>query len=239
VGQLPVTGPAQGRAGSQHFPTTQATWIVEASRGDDSRLGELAARIIERYAQPLEAYAQGSTLREIAEPRDIVHAFLVAKFASPAATRAYLAAWNASGLSLRRWMMNGLLLHARGIVRDAQRSRERSFDGAERTVASNASTAEDIFERAWAQAILAEACVQVELTLAAEGRDRAWRVFRVHSIDGRAYSELEEEFGLSRQQMADLVRGVTAKLRTRVRELLDEEGRIGDDAVDEIVRLLS
>jgi hypothetical protein len=224
---------------NQHFPTTHATWVHEAQSEDDAVLARLAQRLIERYAQPLEAYAQGSTLREIAEPRDIVHAFLVAKFASPAATRAYLAAWNASGLSLRRWLMNGLLLHARGIVRDAQRSRERPFDGAERAVASNASTAEDIFERAWAQAILAEACAQVELTLAAEGRDRAWRVFRVHSIDGRAYSELEEEFGLSRQQMADLVRGVTAKLRTRVRELLDEEGLPGDEGVDEIVRLLT
>ena len=70
-------------------------------------------------------------------------------------------------------------------------------------------------------------------------RDSAWRVFRVHSIDGRAYSELEEEFGLSRQQMADLVRGVTAKLRTRLRELLDEEGLPGDEGVDEIVRLLT
>jgi hypothetical protein len=32
---------------------------------------------------------------------------------------------------------------------------------------------------------------------------------------------------------------VTARLRARVRELLDEEGRFGEDGVDEIVRLLS
>jgi hypothetical protein len=35
------------------------------------------------------------------------------------------------------------------------------------------------------------------------------------------------------------VRGVTARLRARLRELLDEEGRFGDDAIDEIVRLLT
>ncbi len=59
------------------------------------------------------------------------------------------------------------------------------------------------------------------------------------TIAGRAYGELEAEFALSRQQMADLVRGVTARLRTRLRELLDEEGHFGDDAIDEIVRLLT
>ena len=227
------------RASAQHFPTTHATWVHDARSDDDALVARLAQRAIERYAQPLEAYAQGSSLREIAEPRELVHGFLVAKFASAATTRAYLAAWNASGLTLRRWMMNGLLLHARGVVRDRRRTRERPFDGAERTVASAGPGPDDLFERAWAQAILAEACTQVEATLVAEGRDRAWRVFRLHSIDGKPYGELEDAFGLSRQQMADLVRGVTAKLRARVRELLDEEGLPGDEGVDEIVRLLS
>ena len=64
-------------------------------------------------------------------------------------------------------------------------------------------------------------------------------MFRLHALDGVPYRDLEAEFALSRQQMADLVRGVTARLRTRIRELLDEEGRFGDDAIDEIVRLLS
>jgi hypothetical protein len=224
----------------QHFPTTHATTILEATRSPHAdALAAVAARIIERYAQPLEAYAQGSTLREIGEPRDLVHGFLVAKFGTPETCRAYLESWNASGLTLRRWMMNGLLLHVRGVVRDARRSREKPLDS---TLGGLASTEPDpaaAFERAWAKAILAEACAQVEQALVAEGRDRAWRVFRLHVLDGIPYSNLEAEFGLSRQQMADLVRGVTARLRTRIRELLDEEGRFGDDAIDEIIQLLS
>lgn len=227
------------REATQRFPTTHATWVHDARSDDDAVLAQLAARIIERYAQPLEAYAQGSSLREIAEPREIVHGFLVAKFTSADATRAYLAAWNASGLTLRRWMMNGLLLHARGVVRDRSRTRERALDGGERGLASSAPGPDDLFERAWARAILAEACAQVEAALVAEGRDRAWRVFRMHSLDGRPYADLESEFALSRQQMADLVRGVTARLRTRLHELLDEEGLPGDEGVDEIVRLLT
>ena len=224
----------------QHFPTTHATTILEATRSPHAdALAAVAARIIERYAQPLEAYAQGSTLREIGEPRDLVHGFLVAKFGTPETCRSYLESWNASGLTLRRWMMNGLLLHVRGIVRDARRSREKPLDS---TLGGLASTEPDpaaAFERAWAKAILAEACAQVEQALVAEGRDRAWRVFRLHVLDGVPYGDLERDFALSRQQMADLVRGVTARLRARVRELLDEEGHFGDDAIDEIILLLS
>ena len=168
-----------------------------------------------------------------------MHAFLIAKFATPATCRAYLEAWNASGLTLRRWMMNGLLLHVRGIVRDAQRSREKPLDASIASLASAQPDPAAAFERAWARAILSEACAQVEQALVAEGRDRAWRVFRLHALDGVPYRDLEAGFALSRQQMADLVRGVTARLRARIRELLDEEGRFGDDAIDEIVRLLS
>ena len=78
-----MTDPRAGRA-TQHFPTTHATWIIESTRGDEQSLAAVAARIIERYAQPLEAYAQGSSLREIGDPRELVHAFLIAKFGSPA-----------------------------------------------------------------------------------------------------------------------------------------------------------
>lgn len=239
MGPVPVSDPGAGRA-ADRFPTTHATTIVEATRAGDAALAAVAARILERYAQPLEAYAQGSSLREIAEPRELVHGFLVARFATPASTRAYLEAWNASGLTLRRWMMNGLLLHVRGVVRDAQRSREKPLAGAATEfIASGDPGPSEAFERAWARAILAEACAQVEQALAAEGRDRAWRIFRLHALDGAAYRDLETEFALSRQQMADLVRGVTARLRARIRDLLDEEGLAGDDGVDEIIRLLT
>ncbi len=235
---MPVTAES-GTGRTQHFPTTHSTWVIESARGDEAALAAVAARVLERYAQPLEAYAQGSSLREIGDPRELVHAFLIAKFATPAICRAYLEAWNASGLTLRRWMMNGLLLHVRGMVRDAQRSREKPLDASLAMLASAQPEPAAAFERAWAKAILAEACAQVEQALVAEGRDRAWRVFRLHALEGQPYGDLEREFALSRQQMADLVRGVTARLRARIHELLDEEGRFGDDAIDEIVRLLT
>jgi hypothetical protein len=64
-------------------------------------------------------------------------------------------------------------------------------------------------------------------------------VFRRHAIDGRSYVDLEHELGLGRQQMADLVRGVTRRLRARVLELLEVEGGDAADQLREVIRLLS
>ena len=108
----------------------------------------------------------------------------------------------------------------------------------EQLVTAGTGAAKIFVIRAWALALLSEACASVEASLVAEGRDRAWTVFRRHAIDGRSYLDLEAELGLGRQQMADLVRSVTKRLRVRVVELLEDEG--GDAAEDllEVIRLV-
>jgi hypothetical protein len=73
-----------------------------------------------RYREPLLAYARGSTLRQLAEPDELVHGFFASFLGRPGS----LERWAESGTRLRRWMMNGLVLHARGLRRDASRNRE-------------------------------------------------------------------------------------------------------------------
>jgi len=190
-----------------------------------------------RYAEPLAVYAAGSSLRQIAEPNELVHGFFVQSLARPD----FLNRYQASGMRLRRWLMNGLLLHARGIVRD--RSRQQRREGLPLDTASHLAegdaTAEAAYNRAWALALLSEACTSIEAALVAEGRDRAWTVFRRHALDGRSYLDLEAELGLGRQQMADLVRSVTKRLRVRVLELLEDEGGSASDDLLEVIRLVT
>ena len=183
---LPITAPR-----ADHFPTTELTTLLRGLRtvlldGAQPRVSaahaQLAETIMSRYAAPLEAYARGSTLREIAEPADLVHGF----FASSLADATYFTRYQASGMRMRRWLMNGLLLHARSVA-----------------------------------------------------RDRAWTVFRRHAIDGRSYIDLEGELGLGRQQMADLVRGVTKRIRARMLELLESEGGDAAEELRDVLRLVS
>lgn len=219
------------------FPTTALTTLLDSvRRGDVGAASELRARIMTRYAEPLAIYAAGSSLREIAEPNDLVHGFFAHALSAPG----FFMRYQSSGMRLRRWLMNGLLLHARSVIRDRTRRARREGTPLDRAVdrADDDPTAEAAYNRAWALALLSEACASVEASIVAEGRDRAWTVFRRHAIDGRSYVDLEAELGLGRQQMADLVRSVTKRLRLRVMELLEDEG--GDPAEDllEVIRLV-
>ena len=219
------------------FPTTALTTLLDKLRcGDSDAPSLLRARIMSRYAEPLAIYAAGSSLREIAEPRDLVHGFFASGLSRADFFRRYLA----SGMRLRRWLMNGLLLHARSVARDRARQvrREGTPLDAAITIADGNSSAEDAYHRAWALALLSEACASVEASLVAEGRDRAWTAFRRHALDGRSYLDLETELGLGRQQMADLVRSVTKRLRARVVELLEDEGGDASEDLLEVIRLV-
>jgi hypothetical protein len=228
-----------------HFPTTHLTALLDdlrtVLRDESSPAGSPAHRriaetLMSRYAGPLEVYARGSSLREIAEPAELVHGFLAAALADPT----YLERFRASGMRLRRYLMNGLLLHARGVARDRGRqARREGGDPAQLEAAAAAhGSPEAAFDRAWALAILSEACASVETALLAEGRDRAWTVFRRHAIDGRSYIDLESELGLGRQQMADLVRMVTRRLRARMLELLEAEGGDAAEELRDVLRLV-
>ena len=79
----------------------------------------------------------------------------------------------------------------------------------------------------------------MEGALLVEGRDRAWTIIRRHAIDRRSAVEFESAPGLGRPQMADLVRGVTRRLRARMMELLEAEGGDAADELRDVLRLVS
>lgn len=228
------------------FPSTRLTQLLDELRTVrlDSPRSEcssahrrIAEQVMARYAAPLEIYAKGSPLRDIAEPAELVHGF----FASALTDPSYFGRYQASGMRLRRWLMNGLLLHARGVARDRARLMRREGAAMDLVATPHAAveSAEQAFDRAWAIAILSDACAAVEGALLAEGRDHAWTVFRRHAIDGRSYIDLEGELGLGRQQMADLVRMVTRRVRERLFELLESEGGDAAEELRDVLRLVS
>ena len=115
---LPIQRPR-----ADFFPTTQLTALLEDLRtlDGDTRRARFAESIMARYAQPLEIYARGSSLREIAEPAELVHGF----FAHALADHAFLERFLASGMRLRRWLMNGLLRGANRLRLPRRHHRQR------------------------------------------------------------------------------------------------------------------
>ena len=121
-------------------------------------------------------------------------------------------------------MMNGLVLHARGLRRDAARNRETGSVDALATRASAEAPAEDAFEVAWARSLLSDAATAVQAELGAEGRSPAWEVFARHIIDGQSYSECCPRLGYTIDEGRTVTRMVSIRIRRTLRELLLQEG---------------
>jgi len=203
-----------------HFPTTELGWIVDRLAEGVDAGPALRARLMERYREPLLVYVRGSSLRLLGEPDELVHGFFAHFFSDLTS----LKRWAESGTRLRRWMMNGVILHARGLRRDAARNRESISLEAAGLVKDDAPTAAEAFEIAWARSILSDAAMAVEAELREEGRLDAWEIFRRHVIDGEPYAQCCPPLGRSADQGRTLTRMVSIRIRRCLRELLLQEG---------------
>ena len=243
---------------TDYFPSTHATWIdaqlTIAEDGERAAVaGDLAGiprahgaraalrrHVMERYTQALSAYVSASGLRDSGERDELVSGFYV----GPMADDAFFARWRGSGMPLRRWLMNAMSFHCRGVRRDVTRERGRmSNDGptelrAAETASQDAAAA---FDRAWALAIVNESYARVQAELVDRGREHDDAILRMHLIDGMPYEDVARAIGLSRTECFNATRRVAAAVRESVKEILREEGVPNSEleqAVAEVLRLV-
>jgi DNA-directed RNA polymerase specialized sigma24 family protein len=220
-----------------HFPSTHATWIdaqlTIAEEGDRTAASDdpaataraadardaLRRHVMERYTDALGAYVSASGLRSAGERDDLVAGF----YAGPLSDDTFFRRWRTSGMPLRRWLMNAISFHCRGIRRDAARDRERQ-SGDRGSAAVVESDAADAFDRAWALSLVNEAYARVQDDLASRGRGIEDEVLRMHVIDGLPYDEVARALGLTRNDCFNATRRVAGRVRDAVRDLLREEG---------------
>lgn len=230
---------------ASHFPSTHATWLVETlAQGDTgTRLAE--RHVMERYRDALMAYAGALPARTIAEPAELVAGF----FARRVTVAGFFDAWRASGLPLRRYLMNGLSLDARTLLRSERREAERrrryaAEEAAEaRERARREANAEAAFERAWARTVVAEACERARAELALERDGRAWEVFEAHVLRGESYGQIAGALGsasgdggerVNDEALAVIVRRVGRRMRAALRAVLAEEGASAEEIEREL-----
>lgn len=198
-----------------------------------------------RYHLPLRAYVRGSSLRELGDADDLVAGFFADRVGSPS----FLPEWRASGMPLRRWLMNGIGFYGRGVVRDRMRDRMRQADmgptdpsattigASPLDLVADHRRAEHDFDEAWALELLNAAHERIHAELDAAGRLDEYEVFRRHVLDGTEYSVIGAELGLTRQQCANCVRRVSERVREAMRDLLRAEGVPGSELDDELSRI--
>ena len=220
------------------FPTTHATWLAERVRAEPD---EARTHVMRRYTEPLCAYARASSLRMLGEPSEIVNDFLVARLSDGA----YLSRWTESGLPLRRWLANGLVIHARNMALGARRRNDllarTSLDEAEQTAALRASDHETAallaLERAWAIRVVTEAHEQIRTELQAEGRGAWWELFRLHTVHGMPYAKAGPIVGVPVPSASSAHRQVVDRLRAALCAILERDGIRGDEIEQELASL--
>ena len=218
---------------TDHFPTTHATWLSD-------RVGvandEVARHVMERYFEPLRAYVKGSSLRNFGDSADLVNDFFAARLGDAN----YLERWLDSGLPLRRWLLNGLLLHVRNRAISESRRRARGDAGVGGDVPASSDlagapnsepSALQALERAWAIGLVTEAHDRVRAGLLAEHRENWWECFRLHVLHGLPYADACPMAGVSQANGANIVRAVSKRLAAMLGELLSRDG-VADEDID-------
>jgi DNA-directed RNA polymerase specialized sigma24 family protein len=255
--------------GVDHFPSTHGTWITvqldtiaDAERDVDAGAPGVAVRreqvaqvrralrehLMMRYAKALTAYVSGPDFRQLGEPDDLVGGF----FARALSQDDFLARWRQSGMPLRRWLMNAMSFHCRGLVRDRMRERSRNAGAPPRGVAPGQAGLHSIaadseheatraFERAWALSLVNEAYARVQASLCAEGREQDDSVLRMHVMEGMTYDQVASALGMTRQECFNAVRRITPRIRSVLHGLLRDDGVPPQDigaAIDQMIETL-
>jgi DNA-directed RNA polymerase specialized sigma24 family protein len=212
------------------FPTTHATWL-ERTLVDDPPAAR--AHVMQRYFEPLCAYARASSLRVLGEPAELVNDFLASRLVGDD----YLARWPDSGLPLRRWLANGLFIHARNTALAARRRDRlapRADDIPPESIAATRAAEHETdallaLERAWAIRTVTEAHEQVRTELDAEGRSAWWELFRLHTVHGMPYAQAAPATGVPLTSASSVHRQVVDRLRGALRAILARDGIRADD----------
>ena len=230
------------------FPSTHTTWMHEQLDGDEDRRRAVRSVVMARYFEPLRIYVKGSSYRTLGESAELVSAFFVSRFARDD----YLDAWRASGMTLRRWLINGLILSMREEVRRRRRAVKRGLIGTGQAGTETGNDAADAdpfaslespepeavvaFERAWALATMREACQEVETICSADGQDAMWLVFRRHFLDGIPYVLLVDETGYEPARAAVVARTVANRVRAAIKRLMVLDGIPEEELEGELSR---
>lgn len=218
-----------------HFPTTHATWLAEQIGGSNEGV---ARHIMDRYFEPLRMYVKGSSLRNFGDSADLVNDFFAARLGDAS----YLARWSQSGIPLRRWLLNGLLLHVRNRAIAESRRRTRGDAGVGGEGRTNGAHEAHVpephalhaLERAWAISLVTEAHDRVRDALTREHRAPHWEVFRLHVLHGLPYADACPMAGVPTGNGANIVRSVSKRMATTLSELLARDGVAQAEIDDEL-----
>jgi len=215
------------------FPSTMQEWIMARLDVDGAGLQEVATHLMETYSRPLQVYWLGSSFRTPEfEARDVVAGFFADRLSKPE----WLQAWSSSGLRLRRWLMNGLLMY----LHEQHRATTR-FNRLPEIALPNANDNCDAameYDRAWARQVVSNACDEAANRCRAANLDTHWDLFRRHYLLGESYGDIVRSSRITARQAEVRCRAARSRFVAALRETLRQDGANEDELDDEIRGLM-
>ncbi|MCB9844504.1 MAG: hypothetical protein H6811_00755 [Phycisphaeraceae bacterium] len=204
------------------FPATMSTWIGHRLLEGAGGRAEVNRHVMAVYGRPLRTYFLGCSERWLGEPDEVVHGFFADRLARPG----FFDDWRESGLSLRRWLVNGLCFYMKELRRRRQRDARAgamlddpvTFSGdPERTV-----------DREFVVEVVQRALDQGRVFCADAGLSEHWAIFEAHYARQLEYADIAPQFGVSTARAAVMARTASKHFKSALRELIGRDTPTGD-----------
>ena len=216
---------------AEHFQQTMRTWIGQRLAHGEAGLADVRQHVAETYRLPLEIYyAATSWCRERGSsaaggedpdwsPSEVVHDYLADRLGRPD----YLQQWAESGLSLRRWLINGLLFYLKERHRQlAGPARGRGAAGL-----SGLEISDDPGRRAdrlMVGGLVRRAVKQTLAKLEEAGQAAHGRAFVAFHFEQASIEAIARELAKSPGQVKGMLRLARTRFRAVFVELLTHDG---------------
>ena len=212
---------------AEHFQETQRSWLGEQLDAGEAGREAVFRHVAETYQAPLEIYYRSTSwFREAGRNPDwsaenVIHDYLTDRLCR----EGFMPGWNQSGLSLRRWLINGLHFflkeHFRA-VRPGGRAAGNiggGLSGVE--VPDNAG---DEADRLMIAGLVRRAVRVTEQRFEADGRGPHAEAFVRYYFEQAAVGEIAERLGGTAGQVKGMLRLGRSRFRAAFMELLGREG---------------
>lgn len=209
---------------SDVFPQTLSTWIRDRLLdGSGGGRREVDRHVMEVYAFPLRVYFLGTRDRALGEPDEVIQGFFADRLARPE----FFAQWQASGLPLRRWLMNALNFYLKELRRQNQRGHPGGEADTSEPEAPGADPAAEV-DRAFVVSMVRAALRNVQRDCDLNGLGPHWTSFFEHFSLDRAYADIGKDLGVDAARAMVMARTVRHRFQAELRRMLSIDGPHGE-----------
>lgn len=224
---------------AEHFDPTLCTWIGHQLGRGGAGQREVRTHVAEAYSLPLQVYYRATTWCRSAgsnpdwEPSEVIHDYLTDRLMRDG----FMEQWQASGMRLRRWLINGLHFYLK--------ERYRQFGHRGEIAGAAAVEFEDSglepgaeSDRLMVRGLVREALRRTILELESQGRPGHARVFCAYYLHDRPIAELVITAGRTSGQIKGMLRLGRSRFRACFYTLLERDGLTPLRREEELVSLL-